>query len=92
MATPGSVQKMAAGIFSDMVMEEAIRDKTIQVQKQMKDEEGNFVDPAHAHEHCAHQHEQGAEDDDEFQDGDEEEEKIMRSLREKRMAQIKGSQ
>jgi hypothetical protein len=31
MATPASMQKMAAEIFSDMVMEEAIRDKTIQV-------------------------------------------------------------
>jgi hypothetical protein len=27
--TPGTMQKMAAEIFSDMVMDEAIRDKTI---------------------------------------------------------------
>jgi hypothetical protein len=29
METPSSMQKMAANIFSDMVMEEAIKDKTI---------------------------------------------------------------
>jgi hypothetical protein len=29
MATPSTMQKMAADIFSDMVMQEAIKDKTI---------------------------------------------------------------
>lgn len=32
METPMAAQQMAAGIFSDMVMEEAIKDKTIQVK------------------------------------------------------------
>lgn len=36
-ATPSTMQKMAAEIFSDMVMEEAIKDKTIQVKEQLKD-------------------------------------------------------
>lgn len=31
MADPIAAQQMAANIFSDMVMEEAIKDKTIQV-------------------------------------------------------------
>ncbi len=36
---------MAAEIFSDMVMEEAIRDKTIQVEQKLKDEQtGKLVD------------------------------------------------
>jgi len=36
---------MAANIFADMVMEEAIKDKTIQVKNQLKDEEGTLIDP-----------------------------------------------
>jgi len=40
------MQKMAANIFADMVMEEAIKDKTIQVKQQLKDQEnGKLVDP-----------------------------------------------
>ena len=31
--TPSTMQNMAASIFSDMVMEEAIKDKTIQVKQ-----------------------------------------------------------
>jgi len=34
---------MAAGIFQDMVMQEAIKDKTIQVKQQLKDREGKVV-------------------------------------------------
>jgi hypothetical protein len=35
--TVGSNMNMAAQIFGDMVMEEAIKDKTIQVKEQLKD-------------------------------------------------------
>ena len=35
---------MAASIFSDMVMQEAIKDKTIQVEQKLKDQEGNLID------------------------------------------------
>ena len=37
METPAQAQQMAASIFQDMVMQEAIKDKTIQVEKQIKD-------------------------------------------------------
>jgi hypothetical protein len=36
---------MAANIFADMVMEEAIKDKTIQVKNQLKNAEGKIIDP-----------------------------------------------
>ena len=45
MATPQTMQKMAANIFTDMVMEEAIKDKEIEIKQQLKDQEGNYVDP-----------------------------------------------
>lgn len=35
--TPGKAQDMASNIFQDMVMQEAIKDKTIQVQDKLKD-------------------------------------------------------
>ncbi len=98
MATPGSMQKMAAEIFSDMVMEEAIRDKTIQVKQQMKDQEGTFHAPHAAGDDCCavgnafHQGEGGhASEDDELEGLDDEEEKIMREIREHRMAEMKSS-
>ena len=87
-ATPSTMQKMAAEIFSDMVMEEAIKDKTIQVKEQLKDQEGQLHDLSmksdllHDHRH------EDDEDDDEF--GDAEEEKIMRDFRERRMQQMKN--
>jgi hypothetical protein len=78
------MQKMAAQIFSDMVMDEAIKDKTIQVQQQLKDEQtGTFIDPNNVVEYRAFMQEQNQsnnKDDDE--DLDEEEEKIMRDIRE----------
>ena len=75
---------MAAEIFSDMVMEEAIKDKTIQVKQQLKDQEGQFIDPNNIDECCAHlgghqQMEPGSDDD--YFGLDEEEEKIMREIR-----------
>ena len=95
MATPSSMQKMAAEIFSDMVMEEAIKDKTIQVKQQLKDQEGGFIDPNNIDECCAHlgghqaAQEDISDDDDDF-GLDEEEEKIMREIREKRLGEMKN--
>lgn len=37
METPSTVQNMASEIFADMVMKEAISDKTAQVEQEMKD-------------------------------------------------------
>ncbi|CDW72684.1 phosducin-like protein 3 isoform 1 [Stylonychia lemnae] len=93
MENPMQAQQMAANIFSDMVMEEAIKDKTIQVQQQMKDAEGNAIQHSGDHVHgkdCDHsQHQPNKQDsDDEF--FDDEEEKIMRDIREQRLSQMKN--
>jgi hypothetical protein len=39
------MQNMAANIFTDMVMEEAIKNKEIEIKEQLKDQEGNYIDP-----------------------------------------------
>lgn len=88
METPSQAQGLAANIFQDMVMQEAIKDKTIQVKQQMKDQEdGTLVDLDKVDEHLAHKNEKTRHDSDE--DLDEEEETIMRSLREKRLEEMK---
>ena len=90
-ATPSTMQKMAAEIFSDMVMQEAINDKTIQVKEQIKDQEGQYHDVSAKSDllhHHKHGHEEDEEDEDEF--GDDEEEKIMRDIRERRMMEMKN--
>ena len=91
MANPQQMQKMAANIFADMVMEEAIKDKTIQVKQQLKDQEnGEIIDPNNVDEYLDQdQHKPSHDDDDDF--FDEEEEKIMRDLREQRLAEIKNT-
>ena len=86
--TPSTMQKMAAEIFSDMVMEEAIKDKTIQVKEQLKDQEGQLHDVSKKSDLLHDHHHEDDEDDDEF--GDHEEEKIMRDFRERRMQQMKN--
>lgn len=88
-ATPSTMQKMAAEIFSDMVMEEAIKDKTIQVKEQLKDQEGHLHDLSSKSDLLHHHHHD--HDDDEDEDfGDDEEEKIMRDIRERRMHEMKN--
>lgn len=81
MATPSSAQAMAADIFQDMVMQEAIKDKTIQVEKQLKDEQGKVVatceDDGMGSRTIYHM-EQHNSDDDELDALDGEEEQIMR--------------
>lgn len=84
------MQKMAADIFSEMVMDEAIKDKTIQVKQQMKDQEGQLHDvgdKAGLFHLAQHHMEEGDEDDEGF---GEEEAKIMRDIRERRMAEMKN--
>lgn len=75
---------MAAEIFSDMVMEEAIRDKTIQVEQKLKDEQTGKLLDASDKSSLFHQHEEEEGDEDDFID--DEEEKMMRGIREKRIA------
>ena len=38
--TPGATQQLASNIFTDMVLKEAIKDKTVQVEKELKDAQG----------------------------------------------------
>ena len=87
--TPSAMQGMAAQIFSDMVMQEAIKDKTIQVEKKIKDQEGQLHDVSAKSDLLhGHHHEDDDDEDDAF--GDDEEEKIMRDIRERRMLQMKN--
>ena len=81
---------MAANIFTDMVMEEAIRDKEIQVKQQMKDQEGKFIDPSNVDDILGEKDSPADNDDDDDDDLDEEEEKILRSLRERRLEEMKN--
>ena len=82
------MQKMAAEIFSDMVMEEAIRDKTIQVEQKLKDEQTGQLHDVSDKSGLFHQHQEEEGDEDDFID--EEEEKMMRSIRERRLADMKN--
>ena len=70
--------QIQGNLFNEMVMEEAIKDKTVQVQKQMEDAEGNVIG-----------HNQGGEkdsDSDFNSDGDDE---MFRSMRDVRVAAMK---
>jgi len=82
---------MQSDIFSDLVMEEAIKDKTSQVEKQMRDQEAakNYVPSSEGIENGnAFHHAVEVTSDDEGLD--DEEEKIMRELRDRRLAQLKS--
>ena len=68
-ATPSAMQGMAAQIFSDMVMEEAIKDKTIQVEQKLKDQEGQLHDMS-AKSDLLHRHHHDHDEDDEDDFGD----------------------
>ena len=86
--TPSQTQSMAANIFQDMVMQEAIKDKEIEVKKQMKDQEdGTLVDLDKVDEHLQQKEKDAKRDSDE--DLDAEEEEIMRSIREQRLEEMK---
>ena len=75
-----AAMQIQGNLFNEMVMEEAIKDKTVQVQKQMEDEQGNIIG-----------HNQGGADEKESDsdfnsDGDDE---MFRSMRDVRMAALK---
>ena len=75
--------QLAGNIFNEMVMEEAIKDKTIQVQKQMEDEAGNVIGHNQTEE-------KSADSDSDFNsDGDDE---MIRSMRDVRLAAMKAKQ
>jgi len=93
METPSTAQAMAADIFQDMVMSEAIKDKTIAVEKKLKDEQGKVVatqvDDGMGSTTIYHLEEHHSDDEDyDGLDGDEE--KIMRDFRESRMAEMRS--
>ena len=66
-------------------MQEAIKDKTIQVTQQMKDQEGNVLQEKVLSKENVDGNRQDGDSDLE----DEEEEKIMRDIRERRMMEMK---
>ena len=73
--------QLAGNIFNEMVMQEAIKDKTVQVQKQMEDEAGNII---------GHNQEEENDSDSDFNsDGDDE---VLRSMRDVRLAAMKAKQ
>jgi hypothetical protein len=73
METPGQAQQMAAQIFQDMVMQEAIKDKTIQVEQKLKDQEtGKYVDVNEDGDVLAYKDEAKSQDsDDDFGEDEE---------------------
>lgn len=79
------MQNLAASIFSDMVMEEAIKDKTIQVQNKMNGEILDKQELESEFKKLKHM-EDGLEEDDDL---DQDEANIMREIREKRMQEMR---
>ena len=72
-------------IFQKMVMEQAIKDKTLQTQKQMVDESTGEVVAGHMQEEA----EDELDSDSDFADDDDE---VLRGLRAKRMIEMKSRQ
>ena len=84
----GGMQALAGGIFTDMVIEQAIKDKTAMVEKEMMGAE-NMAKNGQMQEQ-EHEEEEGSDIDDELDDFmDEESEKMMRNYKEARMADMK---
>lgn len=74
---------MQGHIFNDMVMQEAIKDKTLEVQKQMMDDEGNVI----GHQQEADKFEKDDDSDSDFNsEGDE---TLMKHMREDRVSRLK---
>ena len=76
--------QMQGHIFNEMVMQEAIKDKTLEVQKQMIDDEGNVL----GHQQQEEFKEEKSEDSDsDFNsDGDE---NVLKAMREERISKLK---
>ena len=83
MENPQASMGLASELFTDMVMQEAIKDKTDMVQKQMEADAGIGAYTINAG------NEEKKDHDSDLDDFDEDEEKIMRSMAEARMAAMK---
>ena len=83
----GAGMQLAGSIFNEMVMNEAIKDKTVQVQKQMMDEEGNHVAGFNQNELDGECEKDEGDSDSDFNDDDD---AIMRTLREAKMKEMKA--
>ena len=95
--TTGASQALAGDLFTDMVLEQAINDKKVEIEKQAKDAEGNVVAPEDYDKYDAEGNlfeEKGESDDDADLDDDfamgDEEEKIMRQMAEERLADMRA--
>jgi len=80
--TPGATQQMASNIFTDMVLQEAIKDKTVQVEKELKNAQGQIIptEEYNQYDNTGNKYEEDGSDlEDELDDFmDEESEKILR--------------
>jgi hypothetical protein len=80
--TPGANHAMQSNIFTDMVLQEAIKDKTVQVEKELKDAQGKIIPEAeyNQYDNTGNKYlEDGSDLEDELDDFmDEESEKILR--------------
>ena len=86
--TPGMTQQIAGDIFSEMVLQEAIKDKTSMMEQQLKNANGGAgIEANYDEEQDAKEFEEGSDLDDEMDDlmNDDETEKIMRTFKEARM-------
>jgi hypothetical protein len=82
-AKDGNHMGLASDIFTDMVLQEAIKDKTAQMEAEMNAMNGQEQEVEEEHPDSV-----GSDFEDELDDEfmDEESEKIMRSLKEQRLA------
>ena len=90
--TIGGGMQMAGGLLQEMVMQEAIKDKSLQVQKQLEDAEGNVI--GHNQQEIDYNEDKKSgkysdSDSDFNSDGDD---AMLKSLREQRIEQMKKQQ
>ena len=92
--TPGATQQIASNIFTDMVLQEAIKDKTVQVEKELKDAQGAVIprDEYNQYDNDGNKYEEeGSDLEDELDDlMDEESERLIRELKESRIQEMRA--
>lgn len=92
---PGDTQQLAGDIFTDMVLQEAIKDKTTMVENKLNNASGEAI-PAEDYNQYdndgnKYEEHEGSDVDDELDDFmDEETEKIMRTYKQARLDDMKA--
>jgi hypothetical protein len=92
--TPGLTQQIAGDIFGEMVLEEAIKDKTAMMERQLLNGQGEEIpeEDYNQYDNDGNKYEdEGSDLDDELDDMmDDESEKLMRTYKEARMEAMKA--